>query len=527
MKKFKLINYLNFTIAFFFLFFIVIPLGQIFIKIGDVNLVEFLSTKIIRTALENSICLTLISTVISMCIGFILAFLVNRIDIKNKIIFNIIFSIPMLVPSISHGMGLIFLFGTNGIFTLLFSSNQIIYGTLGIILGSIMYSFPIAFIMFSDIFRYEDFLPHQAAIVLGVSKASRFIKLTLPYLLKPLASIFFAVFTMIITDYGIPLIVGGKIVTLPMVMYQEVVGRLNFNIGSVIGLLLLIPALLGFIFDHLISTNNNNKHVITPFKQNSNKKVKILSTIVCVIFSVLVLLPILSFCFIGFIEKYPSNMIFSFVNINKFSSIGGLKYLANSVLIAIFVAVIGTGLSFVCAYFTSRMKNRFTYYIHLLSLFTLAVPGIVLGLSYVMMFKETPLYGTISILIFVNIIHFFASPYLLAYNSLTKINNNIESVGKTLGIRRKYIFLDVIIPQTFPTILEMSTYYFVNSMMTISAVAFLSNYATKPVSLMLTSFESQGMIECAAIVSVIILMINVLLKIFIQMIKRKWVEYDN
>ena len=73
---------------------------------------------------------------------------------------------------------------------------------------------------------------------------------------------------------------------------------------------------------------------------------------------------------------------------------------------------------------------------HLIAITSLAIPGLVLGLSYVMTFKNTPIYGTILILILVNLVHFFASPYLMMYNTFGKINQNLESVGQTLGISR-------------------------------------------------------------------------------------------
>ncbi|WP_343008496.1 hypothetical protein [Parolsenella catena] len=97
-----------------------------------------------------------------------------------------------------------------------------------------------------------------------------------------------------------------------------------------------------------------------------------------------------------------------------------------------------------------------------------------LGLSYMLFFKGSPLYGTIGILIMVNLVHFFASPYLMAYNALNKLNGSLESVGQTLGIPRKRMVLDVFLPQTRGTVVEMASYSFVNRMVTISAVAFSS-----------------------------------------------------
>ena len=142
----------------------------------------------------------------------------------------------------------------------------------------------------------------------------------------------------------------------------------------------------------------------------------------------------------------------------------------------------------------------------------MAIPGIVLGLSYVLVFKGTFIYGTLAILIMVNIVHFIASPYLMMYNSLGKINENIEAVGDTLGIGRLRLVKDVFIPQSFSTLVEMFSYFFVNSMMTISAVSFLANTSNKPVSLMINQFEAQMQLELAAIVSLAILIVNLAIK---------------
>jgi iron(III) transport system permease protein len=123
-------------------------------------------------------------------------------------------------------------------------------------------------------------------------------------------------------------------------------------------------------------------------------------------------------------------------------------------------------------------------------------------------------------LILVNIVHFMASPYLMAYNSLGKLNINLEDVGRTLGLGRLRIILDVLIPQTKLTILEMLSYFFVNSMMTISAVSFLSTARNRPVSLMITQFEAQLFLEGAAFISLLILGCNLIIKCAIYVITK-------
>jgi iron(III) transport system permease protein len=123
-------------------------------------------------------------------------------------------------------------------------------------------------------------------------------------------------------------------------------------------------------------------------------------------------------------------------------------------------------------------------------------------------------------LILVNTVHFLASPYLMAYNSLGKLNQNLEDVGFTLGVGRFRILWDVLVPQTKTTILEMASYFFVNSMMTISAVSFLNTVRNKPISLMITQFEAQLFLEAAAFVSLLILACNFLMKCLIYALQK-------
>ena len=201
---------------------------------------------------------------------------------------------------------------------------------------------------------------------------------------------------------------------------------------------------------------------------------------------------------------------------------GGLRYLKNSLIIAVVVSFLGSALAVFNGYMTARNRTKLSYVLHLMSISSLAVPGIVLGLSYVMFFKKSPIYGTFAMLFLVNSMHFFASPYLMAYNTFGKINENLEDVGATLGLGRWSIIRDVLLPQMTGTILEMMSYFFVNCMMTISAVSFLANVSNKPIALMITQFEGQMQLECAAFVSLLILVVNVLMKYIVYVTKKRF-----
>lgn len=509
---------LAFILAFFGV--LILPLSQLLLYSGKVDIAGFLSGDLFVSAFINSILSAAVATLVSVSLAFVLARSVARSNIRFKGLWNVLFILPMLIPSISHGTGLIVLLGKNGILTNMFGLSFDIYGLLGIVVGSVMYSFPVAYIMIYDCLKYEDSTPYEAANVLGIGKFRQFIKISVPYIRKPMIAVIFSVFTLVITDYGVPLIVGGNFKTLPVMMYEDVIGLLDFGKGSVIGIVLLFPAVIAFILDIVNRDRGSQSFVSKPFENKTSKIKKAFSYLLCGTVSLVVILPILAFVLLTFMKKYPIDMTVTFANIEKAINMNMLTYLMNSLIIAFFVSVIGVITAYAISYLTARTKSKLSKLLHLMSIVTLAVPGLVLGISYVMFFNGSIIYGTLSILILVNMMHFFSSPYLMMYNTFGKLNGNLESVGETMGISRWRIVKDVLIPQSKSTIAEMFSYFFVNSMMTISAVSFLANGQTKPLSLLITSLEAQMLIECIAFVSLVILGVNLILKTVIYIYKK-------
>ncbi|MDR2864303.1 MAG: ABC transporter permease subunit [Spirochaetaceae bacterium] len=503
---------------------IIFPLFSMLGNMSRTNIAEIVQSAQFKPALFHSIAVAGTATIISIVIAYIFALCLVRSNMPFREITAVFVTLPMLIPSISHGMGLVLLLGSNGILTRMFNLSHSIYGFSGIVTGSVLYAFPVAFLMLADILKYEDGSPYEAAEVLGIPRLNRFFSISFAYLRKPLISVVFAVFTLIFTDYGVPLMIGGRYTTLPVLMYQEVIGLLHFDKGSVIGSFLLIPAVIAFLFD-LFNKDLSNQGFVSRQKTKKEHKLRdMLASLYSIVVCALIALPIVVFALLTFVKQYPLDMSFSLSNITKTLDMGAGKYLANSLIISTGVAVLGTILSYVVAYFTARTRGNTSRFLHLVSITSLAIPGMVLGLSYVLFFKGSFIYGTFSMLILVNTVHFMASPYLMAYNSLGKLNGNLEDVGRTLGIGRLHVIIDVLIPQTKHTVLEMISCFFVNSMMTISAVSFLSTMGNKPVSLMITEFEGQLFLEGAAFVSLLILVCNFTVKTLIYFLEKRFRE---
>ena len=525
-NTFRRSNLIKLLLGVFFLVTVIFPLATMLFNITIKDIHDVFQFPRFKESLVNSLIASGTATIISLFLAWIFALCVSRTNIAFRDFFSVFITLPMLIPSISHGMGLVLLLGGNGLLTRLLNLPGTIYGFHGIVMGSVFYSFPVAFLMLTDILKYEDGSPYEAASTLGIPRINQFFSISIPYLRKPLISVVFAVFTLVITDYGVPLMIGGRFITLPVLMYQEVIGLLNFSRGSIIGSFLLIPAVVAFIFDLLNRDKANLNFVVQKKSIMENKVRDILGAIYVIVICIIIALPIAIFAILTFINSYPLDMSFSFRNIIRTMNMGAGQYLANSIIISLFVAIIGTMLSWITAYFTSRTPGKSSRALHLVSITSLAIPGLVLGISYALFFKGVFFYGTLAMLILVNTVHFFASPYLMAYNSLGKLNINLEDVGKTLGISRFWIIIDVLIPETKFTILEMISYFFVNSMMTISAVSFLSNAKSRPISLMITQFEAQLFLEGAAFISVLILISNLLIKFFINIISKQIKRLD-
>lgn len=513
-------NSIKFLLFSFLFVSILCPLFVMFLNLGSVDIVSILSSSTFINTTLNSLVVTTTATLLTLFLAMISAWFVARSNLKFKKTFIILFTLPMLIPSISHGTGLVVLLGNNGILTNLFHLDINLYGFVGIVLGSLFYSFPVAFLMFYDNLQYEDGNVYLAANILGVPKFRQIINITLPYLKKTLIAVFFTVFTLVFTDYGVPLMVGGKFMTLPLYMYNEVIGLLDFGKGALIGCVLMIPAFIAFFIDILNKETGIISFNSVQYSPSKNNKRDLAAWIWSVLLVFILMLPIVTFIFLMFVSNYPMNVSFSLEHIARAMNLGLSDYLKNSLIIAFFTALLGTSVSFIIAYFTSRTEGKLSKFLHLMSMISLAIPGIVLGLSYVMFFKSTPIYGTIAILILVNSIHFFASPYLMCYNALNKLNPNYESVARTLGIPQYRIVLDVIIPQVLETILEQFSYFFVNAMVTISAVSFLSTSANQPLSLMIPNLESMMLIESISFVSIVILVTNLILKTIVHYSKK-------
>lgn len=505
----------------FFFFFLIIPISTLLFQ--GINLDNLDSNFILKfkSALCNSVSIALIVTLISTILAYVVASLIVANHSKRKNIIILFLTIPMLVPTFTHAIGFISLWGNNGLINNLFHTNINIYGFWGIVLCSISYGFPTALIMFVDILGRENHIPYQVAKTLGIPRIYQFIKIRLPYLVKPSLFIMFTVFTMIITDYGIQAMIGGHTITLTSFLYEQIVGKLNFGNGSLISLVLLFPAVIMFIVG--LTTKSYGKSEFQREKEVTSSKInRSLALFVYIIVFLLISFPMISCLFISFVKKFPIDFSFSLIHVTRVFQEGYLKYFFNSLVMASLTSIIGTIIAFVTSYIVVRINNKtLSKILHLLTIFISAIPGLVLAVCYMITFNKSFIYGTMIILIIINVIRYLGVPYLTFVNNFEKIDKSVEKSSSTLGIPTGYVIKDVIIPRSLSAIIEGFCYIFVNTMATVTTVLFLATPFNKPLALTIVQLESHNFLEMATFVSLIILITNILLKTVISFFEKK------
>ena len=286
-------------------------------------------------------------------------------------------------------------------------------------------------------FSYADNRLYEAADVMGTSTLKKFATITLPGVKYGLISSVFIAFTLSFTDFGAPKVVGGNYNVLATDIYKQVVGQQNFTMGAVVGIILMIPAILSFIVDRM--TQSKNQGTVTSksvdFRIRPNRKRDTAFLLYCII-----------------------------INLGIFMIIGSVFFAS------VFV--------FINAYLIEKTRKAklIRQGAYFLSLIPLAFPGLAIGISFIFFFnvKGNPLnfiYGTMWILIFANLVHFYSVPFVTATSSLKKLDKEFEIVSESMKIPFYKTFFKVTVPMCVPAILEIFIYFFVNSMVTVSAAS--------------------------------------------------------
>ncbi|MCB1776993.1 MAG: ABC transporter permease subunit, partial [Candidatus Competibacteraceae bacterium] len=215
------------------------------------NYRTYFQTPALRQSIANSLYIALISTVITVALAFVYAYALTRTCIPFKGAFRMIAMVPILAPSLLPAISLVYLFGNQGVLKWMLMGEPI-YGPLGIVIASVFFSFPHAMLIMLVALSTADARLYEAAEALRTPKARIFWVVTLPGASYGIISAAFVVFSLTITDFGVPKVIGGQYNVLALDIYKQVVGQQNFEMGAVVSVILLLPAVVVYAVDRII-----------------------------------------------------------------------------------------------------------------------------------------------------------------------------------------------------------------------------------------------------------------------------------
>ena len=510
---------------------LILPLGTLLLRAfetadggfaGLANFIAYATTPSLRLAAWNSAWTAALTTLIVVPIAFLFAYGLTRSCIPAKGFFRAVMLLPVLAPSLLPALALIYLFGNQGMLKALLGGGSI-YGPVGIIVAQVFYCFPHAAIILAVALGTSDARLYEAASVLKAGRLRVFASVTLPGARYGLVSAAVVVFTLVVTDFGIPKVIGGQFPVLATDVYKQVVGLQNFNMGAVVGLVLLLPAAGAYLLDRWAegkrSATLSGRAVPYVAKPRPARDWPLLA--LCLLVA-LGLLGIVGTAVWGsLIRFWPYNLALTLDNYDfgRFDATGW-QALGNSVRLALAASVAGTLLVFCTAWLLERGARGGTLavVVRIAATVPLAVPGLVLGLAFILFFNHplNPLgflYGTLWILVLNSLVHFYTVAHLTAVTAIRQLDPEFEAVGASLRVPAWVTFGRVTVPICLPAILDIAVYIFVNAMTTVSAVIFLYGPDTKPASVAVVHMDEAGQASAAAAMAVAILGVTTTVKL--------------
>jgi iron(III) transport system permease protein len=501
--------------------FVALPLGAIlrlsFVEpdgaIGLANYVrEFTSPKFMRIV-ANSFAVSLTTTAITVVLAYAFAFALRRTAMPYKRACGAIALLPLYAPSLVQALGVLFLFGRNGVINRSFDLGIDIYGFWGIVVSDVFYSFPHAYLILSAALAVGDARLYESARMLGAGPLRIFRSVTLPSTGYGLVSAIFVVFTIVITDFGNPMVIGADYSVLATEIYNQVSGQGRMELGAVIGVVLLVPAAVAVLVERIVmrgprASITERSHPLVVTRSAARDHVALAyAVLVCGAIAAVVGVVFVA----SFVTLWPYDMHLSLRHY-RFDVQNGIAPLWTSVEVSLIAAAIGVVVTVAAACAARWMRPLGAQLLYFLSVLPAAVPGMVLGLGYILVFNDPAnplevLYGTLLILAICNVYHYHAQGYLIATTSVGQVSRVFDETSTCLGAGVLRTLRAIILPIVAPAIVSIGVFFFVRSMVTLSAVIFLVTPATQLAAVSVLLLDDSGSHNQAAAFSVCIMLI--------------------
>jgi iron(III) transport system permease protein len=446
--------------------------------IGLEHYAAFFSTWRLFRILLNSLLVAAVSTVITVAVALLLAYAVTRTTVPGKRFLSLMSVLPLISPPFLVSLAFILLFGRNGVVTRALGLDWSIYGFHGIVIAQVFTFLPQAYILLANVLGNIDTALEEAAENLGAGTVTTLRRVTLALARPGLASAALIVFILCLTDFGNPILVGGRYNVLATEIYAQVIGMNDFPAAAVMSVVLLGPCLAAYAANtyvvggrSYVTVSAAARTTLRPTPSALRWTLAALSGAIALAIAVIyALIPLGSV-----VRLWGADWSLSLTHYGFRSTVEGAWPIWNSVKLAVVSGVVGTALALVIAYVVERRRPPGGRLIEALSLLPAALPGTVIGVGYILAFNVPPVLLTGTIWILVASVVFWKLPVavLAAINTLKQIDPAIEEAAVSLGAGTLRTFTRVVLPLLTGTAFSIFVYFFINGMVTVSAVVFL------------------------------------------------------
>ena len=386
-------------------------------------------------------------------------------------------------------------------------------------MGSVLYALPHAVLILSAGLAASDARLYEAARALRAGPWRQFFAITLPFSRYSIISAASVVFVLVFTDFGIPTVVGGSTNVLATDIYKLVIGRFDFELGAVVGVLLLTPAVAAYVVDVLARraqrTTLSGKSVpVTPHPSAFRDSAL---TAFAVLVSLAVVGVIGMAVFGSLVKFWPYNLSIDFKNYARvFGGGDDGRSLVTSLWLASLTALLGSFFVALTGWLVARKVGAAipTQLVQGLAMLPVAVPGLVLGLGYIFFFNApanplNPLFGTLALMVVCTIAHFYTVPHLMVVGTLMRTDPEIDLAARALQSTPAGTARRIHLPMLLPTMIDVFGYFFVNAMTTVSALIFLFTANSRVGAIAVVNLLEGSRYGQAAALAVLIMLISV------------------
>jgi iron(III) transport system permease protein len=498
-------------------------------KITLANFIDYFKNPSMVQSLLNSLWIAIWSMLFTTVLAFIFAYGLTRTTIRWKKALYYIAMVPLVAPSMLQAMALISLFGSNGLITAgLLNTEWNIYGPNGIIISEVLYCFPHAMVILYTTLSAVDSRLDEAAASLGASGLSSFFKITIPTARYGIFSAAALVFNLAITDFGNPIIIGRGYKVLSTEIYLQVIGMQRFDLGTTVAVILMVPSILAFLLNYYFTKKSASmiSSLANPEIPPSRPAKKWIFTIYSwfiafVLLSIVGVIVYKSFVKVWMYKWTPTLSHFNF------RIPGGMGVLWTSLWISLIVGFLGAFLTMLNGYIIEKKNPFFAQPLYLFSIIPAAIPGLVMGLGYILIFNtrfmnlDDILYG-MPLLIIINVlVSNFTLGTLSSITNMKNIDNSMDEAATSLGAGITRTFMQVIFPLSKVSFMSNLIYYFMRSMVTVSAVIFLISPDVHLAAVSVINLEKDGKDGSSAAMSTLIMLVVILVLIVFGFFTRK------